>query len=186
MNDEELKSLWQSPAGAPEIHSFEQLQRDENGFRRLIVRRNLQENIAAVAVACIFGFFAWQSPLPLLRIGCGLMVLGSFVILYQLKHRASLRTLPPESLALPYITYFRQELARQRHTLRYLWLWYVGAIAPGIGVILWGLAQPNPADFPWGFMLALFAVPLTIVIGMNLLAARKIQRKIEQLDHQSF
>ena len=181
MSDEQLKALWQSQPAISNSYSFEQLQRDALGFRRKIVRRNIQESIAAVMVALIFGFYAWELSVLTMRIGSGLVVLGSFIILYQLQQRASMRELPPESLALPYITYFREELVRQRDALRTVWLWYVGPVVPGIGVFIWGMAEPNPADFPWQIT-SVFIVPFIVVIAMNFFAAHRIQRKIGQLD----
>ena len=180
MNDEELKSLWQSQPIMTVSYSFEQLQQDAVGFRRQIVRRNVQESISALIVALIFVYFAWVSPVLLMRIGSGLVVLGSFFILYQLQHQASIRELPPENLALPYLTYFREELVRQRDVLRNVWSWLILPMV-GMSVLFWGMAQPNPADFPWSITSVIF-IPCIVVIGMNFLAAHKIQRKIYRLD----
>jgi hypothetical protein len=180
MNDEQLKALWQSQEVMSNHYSLEQVQSEAAAFRRKILRRNVQESIAAVLVALIFGFYAWVLPLPLMRIGSGLVAFASFFILYQLRHRASSRELPPESLALPYMTYFREELVRQRDVLRHVWTWLIPA-ALGMGVFFWGLAQPNPADFPWQIT-SVVIIPFIVVIAMNFFAAHRIQGKINQLD----
>ncbi|MFZ6748026.1 hypothetical protein [Undibacterium sp. Ren11W] len=180
MNEEELKSIWQSQAVDNASCSFETLERETMGFRRKIAQRNIQERIAAVAVALIFGFYAWHLPVLLMRIGSGIVVFGSLFILYHLQHKTSLRELPPENLALPNLTYFRDELMRQRDALRNLWLWMIPTLL-GMSVFFWGWAQPDPADFPWSIT-SVIIVPFGIVIVMNFLAAHKLQAKINQLD----
>jgi len=181
MNDQELKSLWQSQTLMTRSYSLEQLQRDAAAFRRKRVRAYTGEMISGAMVALIFGFYAWVLPVTLMRIGSGLVVLGSFVYMYQMQqHRGSIRKLPPENLALPYMTYFREELVRQRDALRSV-LWYVGPILPGMSVFVWGMAQPNPADFPWQ-VTSVFIIPVVVVVAMNFFAAHRLQRKIDQLD----
>ena len=181
MNEEELKSLWQSQPIMTVSYSLEQLQQDAVGFRRKIVRVYVQESIAALIVALIFGYFAWVSPVLPMRIGGGLVVVGSFFMLFQLrKHQALIRALPQESLGLPYLAYFREELVRQRDVLRNVWSWLIPSMT-GMSVLFWGMAQPNPADFPWS-MTALLIIPYIVGIGLQFLAAHKIQRKIDQLD----
>lgn len=180
MNDDELKMLWQTQPATLENYSFDKLQRDANTFRRMIVRRQIQESIAALLVASIFGFYAWQLDDVFMRLGCGLVAIGSFFILYHLHSRASMRELAPERMALPFASYFREELLRQRNALRSVWLWLTPTML-GLSLFFWGMAQPKPAEFPWWIMSVIY-VPVLVVIGMNFVAARKIQRKINQLD----
>jgi hypothetical protein len=180
MNEQELKSMWQSQAVDNASYSFQTLECEMMGFRRKIVRRNLQEKIAAVAVALIFGFYAWHLPVLLMRIGSCIVVFGSLFILYHLQHRASLRELPPENLALPNLTYFRDELMRQHDALRNLWLWMIPTLL-GMSIFFWGWAQPDPADFPWSIT-SVIIVPFAIVIVMNFITAHRLQGKIDRLD----
>lgn len=180
MNEEELKSLWQSQAVIAESYSCERLQRDAVELQGKIVRRNFQERIAAVAVALIFSFYTWCLPMLLMRIGSGLVVAGSFFILYHLQYRASLREQSPERLSLPNLIYFREELVRQRDALRNIWLWMLPTVL-GVSIFFWGWAQPNPEDFPW-LITSVIIVPFFIVIAMNFIAAHRLQRKIDQLD----
>jgi hypothetical protein len=180
MNDQELKSLWQSQTLMTRSYSLEQLQRDAAAFRRRTVRNNTGGFIAGAMVALIFGFYAWVLPVTLMRIGSGLMVLGSFVFMYQLQRRGAIRKLPPEGLALPFMTYFREELARQRDALRSV-LWYIAPSFPGMSVFMWGMAQPNPADFPWQ-VTSVFIIPVVVVVAIHFFAAHRLQRKIDQLN----
>ncbi|WP_332856550.1 hypothetical protein [Duganella sp. S19_KUP01_CR8] len=170
MNDDDIKSLWQSQPASDYA--------GETGrFQRQVKLRDLQENIAALLAALFFAVYAWLAPEPFMRIGSGLIVLASFNILYQLRRHA----MPPESLALPAVACLRMELVRQRDLLRGLWLWCMLPCTPGIALLLWGMAQPDPSQFPWQ-MVALMAVPFIVVIVMNHLTARKLQARIAQLD----
>lgn len=180
MNDDELKKIWQSQAVMTDQTSIEHLRSDAASFRGKIIRRNRQEAIAALFVALIFAFYAWSLPEIWMRIGSGLVVLSSFFMLYQIKHSASIRELPADHLALPYITYFREELARQRDVLRNTWKWFIPSLV-SMGVLFWGMAQPDPADFPWS-MTSIVIVPYIVVIAMNFFEAHKLQKKINELD----
>lgn len=187
MNDENLQSLWQSqPISNTQNlgHAFEQnIQQDIRGFRHKIASRNRQESICAVIVMLIFGYYCWVLPEFLLRIGSGLIVLGSAAILYQLQYRAALQELPAELLGLPLISYYRAELVRQRNMLRSIWLYQFGPVLPGISVFFWGMAQPNPADFPWQIT-SVVIVPFLVVFAMNLNTARRIQIEINKLNQE--
>lgn len=186
MNDQDLKSLWKSQSVEPGDFSLKQLQRDASTFERMIVRRNRIEYAACLLVALIFGAYGWffSSENAVMQVSCALMVLGSFVVMVQLHRHASIKAAPGADLALPYIAYLRRELERQRDALRSVWLWYIGPTVPGMSVFVWALAHENPADFPWEITL-IFIVPTLAVVAMNLLAAQKLQQKIDQLDRAS-
>ena len=81
------------------------------------------------------------------------------------------------------ISYYRAELVRQRNMLQSIWLYQFGPVLPGISVFFWGMAQPNPADFPWQIT-SVVIVPFLVVFAMNLNAARKIQVEINKLDQE--
>jgi hypothetical protein len=181
MNDEQVQSLWQSQALASHPCSIERLARDADALRRTVRRRNRQESGAALMVAVLFGCCAWTMSQPLMRIGSVLIVLASLVILWHLRYRASARALPPERLALPYLVFFREELVRQRDAVRAVWRWHLLPVVPGMSLLFWGWAQPDPAAFPWQIS-AVVIVPFMAVAAMNALAARKLQKKIDQLD----
>lgn len=185
MNDHEAKAVWQSQATTlPEIYPLYQLQQDVMTFRRVMQRRKLQEICAAVLVMLIFGYYGLVLTEFFMRLGSGLIVLASVVILYQLQCRINMLELPPESLGLPYLLYYRQELERQQKALRHLWLGQICPVVPGIGFFVWGMAQPNPAIFPWEIT-AVFIVPFAVVFGMNLRTANKIQAELNRLNKEA-
>jgi len=187
MNDHNLQSLWQSQPNnnsGSSMHVFEQqVAQDVMSFRHKIARRNQQESICALIVMCIFGYYCWALPEFLMRVGSGLIVLGSAAILYQLQFRAALQELPAEQLGQPFIIYYRSELMRQRNMLRSIWLYQFCPLLPGISIFFWGMAQPNPADFPWQ-VTSVIIVPFLVVLGMNLNTARKIQIEINKLNQE--
>lgn len=170
MNDDDIKSLWQSQPASEYAAETRRLQ-------RTVRLRDFQECIAALLAAVVFGAYAWVAPEPFMRTGSGLIVLASFNILYQLRRHA----MRPETLALPGVDCLRQQLAHQRDQLRGLWLWYVAPCMPGVALLLWGMAQPAPSDFPWQ-MVALLVLPFIGVIAINHLAARRLQARIDQLE----
>ena len=183
MNEQNFKAIWQSQPNVVADYSANQLQQDVAGFRRAISRRNLQEGFCALMVSIIFGYYAWTLPEYFMRIGSALIVVGSLVILYQLRFRAGLQKPAPEQLGQPSAIYFRQELVRQRDLLRGIWLSQFVPLLPGFGLFFWGMAQPNPADFPWQITSVLI-IPFALVIAMNLRAAQKLQMEIDKLDLQ--
>lgn len=180
MNDEELKKLWQSQAVMTDQTSIERLRSDAASFRGKIIRGNRAGTIAALLAALIFAFYAWSLPEMWMRIGSGLVVFGSFFVFYHIKYSASIRELPPDHLALPYVTYFSEELARQRDFLRNTWKLLMPTFV-GMGLLFWGMAQPDPTDFPWSMTL-LVIVPFIVVFAMGFFEAHKLQKKIDELD----
>ncbi|MES2317565.1 MAG: hypothetical protein V4631_08715 [Pseudomonadota bacterium] len=182
MNDQELKLLWKSQPLDAETMSLDTIRRAANDFHATIVRRNRQEAFASYLVMLIFGVFAWIQESTTMRIGCILIVLGTPVMLYQLRKRAAISALPSQDMAGTYVAYFRSELIRQRDALRAIWLWYIAPAVPGVAVLVWGMAEMDPSGFPWIPVLAMFIVPFGVAFWMNLAAARRMQQKIDELD----
>jgi hypothetical protein len=182
MNDQELKSLWKNQPLDPHTVSLETIRNAAHDFHQTIVRRNRYETWACYLVMLVFGGFAFVHASLALRAGCVMVVLGTIVILVQLRKRAAIRALPGANAAHSYVTYLRTELIHQRDALRTIWLWYVAPCVPGLGLLIWGMAENDPSGFPWIAMLALFVVPFGVVIWMNLVAARAMQKKISELD----
>jgi hypothetical protein len=182
MNDQELKSLWKSQPLDAETVSIDTIRGVAKGLHAAISRRNRQEKFAAYLVMLIFGVFAWTQETTTMRVGCVLIILGTLVILYQLRKRATIGALPLQGVACTYVEYFRAELVHQREAVRTVWLWYIAPAVPGVAVLVWGMAENDPSGFPWLPMLAMFVVPFGVVVWMNLKVAREMQQKIDELD----
>ena len=182
MNDQELKSLWKSQPLDAETVSLDAIRGAAKGFNATILRRNRQEELAGYLVMLIFGVFAWRQGSTMMRAGGVLIILGTLVMLYQLRKRGAIGTLPTQGVASTYVDYFRAELVRQRDAVQAIWLWGIIPPMPGIAVLVWGMAEKDPSSFPWLPMLAMFLVPSGVVLWMNLKMARKMQDKIDEID----
>lgn len=186
MHDDDLKNLWRSApvtdtAPLPET----ELARRASRFQRRVARRNFLEYAAALLVCAGFGFYLWKFPDVLMRLGSVLTILGILAVVWQLHRRASSRPMPGAGSALPSRDFHRAQLVRQRDALRSVWLWYVAPLAPGMAVFRWGVeTNPDPAlPFARGWVAdGLIVAVMLGVILLNLYAAHKLQRQIDQLD----
>lgn len=185
MNDQELKSLWKSQPLDAEIVSLDAIRGAARGFNATILRRNRLEELAGYLVMLIFGVFAWRQEATTMRAGCVLIILGTLVMLYQLRKRATIGPLPTQGVASTYVDYFRAELVRQREAVRAVWLWGVAPALPGVAVLVWGMAENDPSGFPWLPVLAMFLVPFGVVVWMNRQVACKMQQKINEIDESA-
>ena len=80
------------------------------------------------------------------------------------------------------LEFLRSELVRQRDLLRSVWWWYLAPFVPGLLLILGGVALERPGRWGW---LAPGIVAAVTFVGIGLLnqrVARKLQRRIDDLD----
>lgn len=196
MNDSEIRSLWQQPSGEPPRFAPEELRRKISKFERTIRRRNLREYVAAAFVLSVFAYYAWIFPTLLLRIGCGLLIVGTAYVISQLHRRASARPAPVDMGLKNCLDFQRSQLARQRDALNAVWSWYLLPFLPGMAVFLMGLFQFTKSiteaagkPFHAGAALLGFAIvagciaAIFMLIGMlNHRAAKKLQLQIDDLD----
>ena len=152
-------------------------------WERRIARRNLREYVAAVVVFAGFGFVAWNDANVLVRIGSGLVVLGTCYVVWHLYTRGSTRAMPASLVARDCLDFHRNELVRQRDLLRGVWTWYLLPFVPGVAVMLAGRAALQPDRRPAVLVTtALMAVVFTGVGLLNQRGARKLQARIDALD----
>jgi len=191
-----MSDLWQQGSGEPPRFSPDELRRNMNKFERTIARRNLSEYLAAALVIGIFAFYAWIFPTLTLRMGCGLIILGTAYVVYELHRRASAHPAPEDMGLRSCVDFQRAELERQRDALSSVWSWYLLPLVPGMCVFLLGIVQftmqitrsagrPFHAGIAFAAM-ALIAVGVAIVFfivwRLNQWAAKKLQAQIEELD----
>ncbi len=187
-NDHNLKQLWQQQATPTVAFTQEAIRRQALAFQRRIAWRNRTEYAAGVLVMAVFAFYIWEFPFWLMRLGSALIIAGSLVLMWQLHRRASSQSTPADGAGMSCLAFHRAALVRQRDALRSVWLWYIGPLVPGLVVFRWGVetALDATAPFAQGWVANLvIALVLLAVIGVNLLAARKLQRKIEALDRDA-
>jgi hypothetical protein len=177
---DDIRDLWQKQELEHMTITLDEIRDRAGTFRRRIVWRNLREYAAgAVAIAffvpMLWRNHGWHLAPPILLIS------GTLCVLYQLHKRAGAPAGLAESGLRASLAWYRRELERQRDALREVWLWYLLPIVPGV------LAQS--VDLPWkrGFSLRYLAslvFVLLVLVGiwaLNLHAARRLDRKIEEI-----
>jgi len=187
MPNDDICNIWQAQGAGPAPLTLEELRRKSGKFRSQIARRNLREYVALAAMVPYFGYFAWTSRLPAMRVGNGLMMAGVLYIAYQLHRQAAASDEPAEMAWKTCVAFHRAELERQRDALGSVWKWYLGPLIPGLATIL-------AAGCIAAFRLSTLAGMLVLVVGglmalglgwigrLNRRTAAGIQRQIDALD----
>jgi hypothetical protein len=184
MSDQQIKQLWRDqPVNAMPV-SLEQVKADARRLNRVIAIRNATEYLAATVVVVIFSLYVAWLPYPLMRMGGILTIVAMGFVVLQLRRRASGQPLPPELVAESWLAFRRAQLTRQRDALRSAWLWYLAPMVPGIIVFRWGVETELPGGtFAHGWIPnAVVALIFVGVAVVNRFGARKLQRRIDELD----
>jgi Flp pilus assembly protein TadB len=189
MNDDDLKKLWKSQPASNAAFAMDQLKRGAQRFQRRVAARNALEYLACVAVVACFANYLVVFPFPVMRAGSVLLILGTVLVAWQLHKRASNRgPLPGELGERPWLEFHLRQLTRQRDALRNVWLWYVAPFVPGIVVFRWGVETELGISAPfargWTANLSIAAVFL-LVIAYNRFVARRLQKRIDQLQQEA-
>jgi len=187
MNDQQLKQLWRDQPVADTLVSLERVKSDARRLNRVIAIRNALEYLAAAVVFASFAFCMYRLPYPVMRTGSLLIIAATVFVVLQLNRRASGQRLPSGLAGESWVVFRRVQLTRQRDALRSVWLWYLAPFVPGIVVFRWGVETELP-DGPSAHGLFPNAVVALIFVGiavMNRISARKLQRRIDELDRQA-
>jgi hypothetical protein len=189
---DEVTAMWQQQALEPVVFTVEELRRAAAKFSRKILWRNLREYAAAAVVVVWMGFYFVRMHSVLERLGCALCVAGIAFVMWRL-YRGGAAGSAAEVMDANCLDFYRAELVRQRDLLKNVWRWYLSPMIPGMVVFLLGtlraaLEQPG-AQERWGKIVAGFGVTAAgcaavfVAVGwLNARAARKLQRKIDELD----
>lgn len=183
-----FRQAWQAGTSVAEpIPALPDLHRRASRFERRIRLRNAVEYAAIMLVVAAFGAFAILAPVPLpaMRIGAALVVIGALYVAWQLHRRASFR---PPSPGLPLVEHHRRELVRQRDAVASVANWYLAPFLPGMLLILFGPVIDGGsrawAALGWEQLPALVLPPafFLFVWLLNRRAARQLQAAIDDLD----
>jgi len=187
MPSDDICNVWQSQGSGKAPLTLEELRKKGEKFRSTIVRRNFWEYLAAGAMAPLFGYWAWVTPVPSMRVGNALVVGGLLYMAYQLHRRAAASDAPAELAWNACVAFQRAQLERQRDALAGVWKWYLGPLVPGLAVV-----TAAPCIDAWrhsivGGMLSsisvgIVALVLWLVGRVNQKAAAAIQRQIDELE----
>jgi len=183
-----IKQAWQGSVTQAEIPDITKLRADADRFYRQVRRRNLIEYAASVLVVACFTVIAFRAPLAVTRLGAALVVLGTLVLVWQLRRRASAVAPPAADSARPVLVHQRAQLVRQRDALASVGLWYLLPLVPGMGLMMFApvfehgpgvLLTMRWADIAsMAFIFAVFGG----VWWTNLRVADKLQKAIDEID----
>ena len=185
----DLQQIWCAGSGADTFTNPEDFMDRSSAFERKIRRRNILEYAAGaliVLVAAPMAIMFANMGLPGMAISMGLTLIGALVVMWNLHHRASAEKHRPEEDCRSHLI---AQHRRQADALRKVPLWYIGPLLPGVlgvylSVALRAVGQVDAWDIlveigrPLGLTLAFFA----FVIWLNLRAARKLERQVEELE----
>ncbi len=188
MSDDDLKRLWKEQPMTTTTLSLDELKAGAKRLHRRIVLRNALEYAACAVVIAGFAFYIVRFPFPLMRAGSVLLILGTLVVAWQLGRRASGTPLPTDLGGQSWLAFRRAQLVRQRDALRSVWLWYVAPLVPGIVVFRGGVETELDASAPFALghvADGVVALVFLAVIALNAWGARRLQRRIDQIDRES-
>jgi len=184
---DDLQQMWQTQPVEVTTMSIDEIRRKAGRFEHRIWWRNAREYAAMVLVMVCFGYYLYKFPHPAERAGSMLVIAGTLYIGWQLHKRASVRSAPVETGFTTCLEFHVRELERQRDALNSLWRWYLGPMIPGLVVFVAALTvsgrapeRQQPALI--ALWLAIFAASFWGVWKMNQRAARKLQRRIDELN----
>ena len=180
---------WKSEASDASFSDPEDFTTRLDSFTRRIRWRNLIEYAAGVLVLVMFTSSAIASAIAgewMIGLSLALVVVGTFVVMWNLHRRASnVERLPEE----PCLAHLRRQYERQYVALKAVPVWYIGPLLPGV-VLLYVVIAARVAEqtdlvtaiegmlAPASVTFGIFAV----IIAANMLAARALKRKIDELD----
>jgi hypothetical protein len=179
----DIKTLWRNQKTEDTV-TLENIHERAAKFQRRVRNRNRREYIAVIFVVVVFSWYIWVLPDWFHKVGSALTIVGALFVAWQLHVRGSAARLPQDGSALGDVDFHRRELVRQRDALKSVWLWYLAPLVPGMIVFVIGtyhrferIGRPVNPMFV-GTIVLVFA----IVWMLNAWAARRMQRRIDELD----
>ncbi len=184
MNDD-IKTLWRNQATEYAPMPLEEVRKRAGKLHSKIYWRNTREYAAMVFLVCVFGFYIWLFPAPLMRLGSALIIAAMFYTGWQLHKRGTTDKPPADDSGTAWTDYYRRELLRQRDALGTIWKWYLGPMVPGLAIFLVGASLQTPPGAHKQLWISI-TVALSIVVfggvgALNAWGARRLQRRIDEL-----
>ncbi|BDI61111.1 hypothetical protein [Qipengyuania nanhaisediminis] len=180
---------WQSLGGDARFSAPEFCSREADSFARRVRVRNAIEYAAAGLVVLLFGaasIAAFVIGEALIGVSLVLIVLGTFVLTWNLRQRASNIARRVEE---PCALYIRRQYRRQYDALRRVPAWYIGPLLPGTAMFYAVVTYKVARVSDLGTALAGLTGPAAVTFGLfaavalaNVLAARALKRKLDQLE----
>lgn len=181
---ETAKAAWQSQrADAPSL-STEYLRHRALEQTKQSRGRSVTEYLLGCAAVMMCAWFAAAIDSPLFRVGVLLMLAGILYSLYGWWRRRMMWLVNLEGVAADGLTFYKQELGRQRDLHRSLWRIYLPAGLPGAIVLtIWAFMDRPETDIGRTVALA-FAVAVWIIATLRREAqeAKRYQRELDALE----
>lgn len=178
----DVQRLWRDQPSEEVQMSAQEVRGLAEKFERTISQRNRREYAASAFVVVWFSVWAWFAQSDVVALGGWLVALAALWVVFHLHRRGTARRPAGEQDVMSGLEFTRSELVRQRDLLRSVWWWYLLPFVPGMLLILVGYSLEGPER--WG-LLALGIVVAVTFVGIGLLnqrVARKLQRRIDDLD----
>ena len=177
-----IQRLWRDQPSEEIQMSAQEVRGLAEKFERTVSRRNRREYAAAALVVVWFSVWAWFAASAVVALGCWLAVLAALFVVSHLHRHGAARRPAGEQTVMSGLEFHRSELVRQRDLLRSVWWWYLLPFVPSMLLIVVGGTLERPERWDW---LAAGGVGAVTFVGIGLLnqrVARKLQRRVDDLD----
>jgi len=180
------KHAWQASGDGHDAPALTDVRAHADKFYRNVRRQNIVGYVGCIGLAIAFGRNLLVMPHILQKLGSAWMIAAVLYVAWQIRRRGSAIS-PEKSGGMPISAFLRMQLARQRDLLSSVLWWYILPFIPGLALILIGngqdpaLAKHVPIWLRWvalGTLVTAFAG----LWGLNQLGARRLQRRIDEID----
>jgi hypothetical protein len=179
------RDLWQTQEVEEMKITVEELRAKAGKFNRLIRWRNIREQVAALIIIVWAGISLWKVTDTVERIAFALVMAGAAYYMWHLKKWGSAMSLPADMGRADCVRFYQSELARQRDLVGSIWKWAIGPLLPGMALLNTYLIVFPPTSRKVSVANALLVGSLLSTVGwLNLRAARRLDRRIKELDRE--
>jgi hypothetical protein len=179
---DDLRARWQNQPAEGGRMSLEEIRTQADRFQKRMRRTYNREQVAAITVIFWMAAYVWWLKPVLFKVAAGLAIPATFLMLYQLRKRASPRTLPQDLGLTSSVAFLRNELERQRDARRTTWKWYLSPFFPSVLTFTIGFYfLPRGGLVLSSIVGAMFVVDFVVIAKLNERAARRLQRQIDEL-----
>ena len=180
--DVDAQTLWQSQGDGDATIPLDDIRRRARRLERAVSVRNLQEYVAAAVVVAAFGVRMWWESSAVVRAGGVMVIAATVFVTYQLRRPGTATQLPAELGVTHAIDFHRAQLERQRDLVQNVWRWYLLPFMPGLVGLQIGLGVSGQASVARVVVQsAVICTGFAAIHGLNRLAARRLQRRIDRL-----
>jgi hypothetical protein len=172
-------NLWQSQEVEKMTITLDQIRSRSSCFERRLYWRNIREYAGGAIALALLTPQLWSAHSWRLA-SVVLLITGLLYVMWQVYLRGA-RPAPADAAIRPLLEFHRRELERQRDALRSVWRWYLLPFAPGLALTLIALALDRGIHAAFVLSGIIFVVAFAGVWLLNDRAARKLDRKIDEM-----